>query len=88
MNPDATVVFNKAELAKAIHEETNAGPSGADHFRQSFLADLRNQRFRWRGKYGSFDSGTYGRPTTAANANARALPWLRRKVPTVVAKAP
>jgi hypothetical protein len=32
MNPDATVVFNKAELAKAIHEETNAGPSGADHF--------------------------------------------------------
>jgi hypothetical protein len=24
MNPDATVVFNKAELAKAIHEEADA----------------------------------------------------------------
>jgi len=47
MNPDATVVFNKAELAKAIHEEANAGPSGTDHFRQCFLRDLRNQRFRF-----------------------------------------
>jgi hypothetical protein len=24
MNPDATVVFNKAELAKAVHEEAHA----------------------------------------------------------------
>jgi hypothetical protein len=42
MNPDATVVFNKSKLAKAIHEEADAGPSGADHFCQSFLCDLRN----------------------------------------------
>jgi hypothetical protein len=42
MNPDATVVFNKAEIAKTIHEEANAGPGGADHFGQSFLRDLRN----------------------------------------------
>ena len=26
MNPDATVIFNKAELAKAIHEEADTGP--------------------------------------------------------------
>jgi hypothetical protein len=42
MNPNAAVVFNKAELAKAIHEEANAGPGGADHLGQSFLRDLRN----------------------------------------------
>src|ERR1700730_16828053 len=47
MYPDATVVFNKPEFAKAIHEEANAGPGGADHFCQSFLRDLRNQRFRF-----------------------------------------
>jgi hypothetical protein len=47
MNPDATVVFNKAELAKAIHEEAHARPGGADHFGQSFLRDLRDQRFRF-----------------------------------------
>ncbi len=41
MNPDAAVVFNKAELAKTIHEEANAGPGGADHFGQSLLRDLR-----------------------------------------------
>jgi hypothetical protein len=43
MNADATVVFDKAQLAKAIHKETDAGPSGADHFRKSFLGDLWNQ---------------------------------------------
>ena len=47
VNPDAAVVLNKAELAKAIHEEADAGPGGADHFRQGFLRDLRNQRFRF-----------------------------------------
>ena len=45
MNLDAPVVLNKAELAKAVHEETDAGPSGADHLRQGFLRDLRNQSF-------------------------------------------
>ena len=47
MNPDAAVVFNKAELAKAIHEEADAGPGGSDHFRQRFLRDLWDQRFRF-----------------------------------------
>src|ERR1700722_846068 len=47
MNPDATVVFNKSELTKAVHEETNAGSGGADHFCESFLGDLRNQCFRF-----------------------------------------
>jgi hypothetical protein len=30
MDPDAVIVFNKAELAKSIHEEAHAGPGGAD----------------------------------------------------------
>ena len=46
MNPDATVVFNEAELAKAIHEEARARPGGADHFCLSFLRGLGDQRFR------------------------------------------
>ena len=45
MNPDAAVIFNEAELAKAIHEEAHTRPGGANHFRQSFLRDLRDQRF-------------------------------------------
>ena len=28
VDPDAAVVFNKAVLTKAIHEETDAGPGG------------------------------------------------------------
>jgi hypothetical protein len=47
MNPDATVVLNKTEPAKAIHEEADAGPGGPDHLCQSFLRDLWNQRFRF-----------------------------------------
>ena len=46
VNSDATVVFDKAELAEAVHEETDAGPGGADHFRQGFLRDLRNEHVR------------------------------------------
>ena len=46
MNADATVVLNKTQLTKAVHEEADAGSGGADHFRQGFLGDLRNQRFR------------------------------------------
>jgi hypothetical protein len=45
MDPDATVVFDKAELAKAIHEEADAGPGGADHLCKSLLSDRRNQGF-------------------------------------------
>src|ERR1035437_6088449 len=45
INPDAAVVFDEAELAEAIHEEADAGAGGADHLRQSFLRDGRNQMF-------------------------------------------
>jgi hypothetical protein len=41
-NPDAAVVLNKAELAKAVHEEADTGSRGADHSRQSVLRDLWN----------------------------------------------
>jgi len=47
MDPDAAVVFDEAEFAKAIHEEADAGSGGADHLRQSFLRDGRNQGFRF-----------------------------------------
>src|SRR5271157_2142734 len=47
MDPDAAAVFDKAELAKAIHEEAHAGPGGADHFRQRLLRDLGNWLFRF-----------------------------------------
>jgi hypothetical protein len=43
MNPDATVVFNKAELAKAIHKEADTGPGGSNHLRQGFLGNRRYQ---------------------------------------------
>jgi hypothetical protein len=49
MNPDAAVVFNKAELTKAIHEEADARAGRSNHLCQSFLRDLWNQRlwFPW-----------------------------------------
>jgi hypothetical protein len=56
MNPDATVVFDKAELAKAIHEEADAGPGGPDHFRQCFLGDPGDQRFCFTGWVPSLDA--------------------------------
>jgi hypothetical protein len=34
MYPDAPVVFNKAKIAKVIHEETESGPCCVDHFRK------------------------------------------------------
>jgi hypothetical protein len=54
MNPDATVVLDKTELAKAIHEEAYAGPGGPDHFRQSFLGDPGDQRFLLHRVFGAF----------------------------------
>ena len=47
MDPDAAVVIDKAELAKTIHEEADAGAGGADHLCQSFLRDGGNQVFRF-----------------------------------------
>ena len=46
VDADAAVVLDEAELAKAIHEEADAGAGGADHLRQSFLGDGRNEGFR------------------------------------------
>ena len=46
MHPDAAVVFDKPEFAKAIHEEADAGPRGADHLRQRLLCYGRNKGFR------------------------------------------
>jgi hypothetical protein len=43
MDADAAVVFDKAELAEAIHEEADARAGGADHLCQSFLRDGRKQ---------------------------------------------
>jgi hypothetical protein len=44
VNLDATVVFDEAHLAKAIHEETDARAGSPDHIRESFLRNRRNQR--------------------------------------------
>jgi len=46
VNLDATVVFNKPEFAKYIHEETHAGTCGANHFRKGLLRYLRYVLFR------------------------------------------
>ena len=50
MDPDATFVFNvfdQSKVAKAIHEEADAGTGGADHLCQSFLRDRRHQVVRF-----------------------------------------
>jgi hypothetical protein len=44
MNVQATVVFDEAKLPELVHELVNPRPSGADHFRQNFLTDLRHHR--------------------------------------------
>ena len=46
VNLDAPVVFDKTEFAKAVHKETDAGASSADHLRQGLLRDLGNVLFR------------------------------------------
>src|ERR1039458_9967614 len=46
VDQNATVVFDKAELAKAIHEEADTGAGGADHLCQSLLRDGRDEGFR------------------------------------------
>ena len=46
---DPAVVFDEAELPKAIHKKTNARPGGPNHLCQSFLGDLRDHTFRFAG---------------------------------------
>ena len=47
MNQDAAVVFDKTELAKAVHEEADARAGGANHLRQGLLRDLGNVLLRF-----------------------------------------
>ena len=44
MNPDAAVVFNKSELAKATQEGIDTRSSTANHACKGFLRDRLNQR--------------------------------------------
>ena len=39
------IVIDESQLAKSVHEKTHARPRGADHLRQRFLADFRQDRF-------------------------------------------
>ncbi len=43
MYTNTVFVFDKAKLAKAIHEKADAGSCGADDLCQGFLRDLGNQ---------------------------------------------
>src|ERR1700686_767801 len=43
---DAAVVFNEAELAKFVHEETHARPRRSNHLRKRLLADFGDDRLR------------------------------------------
>src|ERR1700744_2797515 len=43
---DVAVVTDQPELAKLVHEETDAGSRRADHLRQRFLADVWTDRLR------------------------------------------
>jgi hypothetical protein len=44
---DAAVVIDKAELAKAVHDESDAGSRRSDHLRQGFLRNGRNEGWRF-----------------------------------------
>jgi len=46
---DTAVVAYKTELAKAIHEEADTGPSRSDHVGQRFLRNRRDESFRFAG---------------------------------------
>lgn len=43
---DSAVVFDEAEFSEFIHKEIHAGASGAYHFRQGLLGDLRKRAIR------------------------------------------
>ena len=45
MNMQFAVVVNEAQLPKLIHKKINTFARYPDHFRQSFLIYLRNDRF-------------------------------------------
>jgi hypothetical protein len=49
VNLDVSIVADQSELAKLIHEMTDAGSGGADHLRQRFLTNVRTDRLRVTG---------------------------------------
>ena len=49
VDADAAVVLDEAELAKAVHEEADAGAGGADHFGEGFLGDGGDEGFGFAG---------------------------------------
>ena len=59
---DAAAVVNKAQLAKAVHEEADARPGCADHLRQGLLRDLAEY----------IVSGSPGLPNSAMSRRMRA----------------
>ena len=42
-----TVVLDEAQFPKLVHEMAYTGPRGADHLRERFLANLRDNRLRF-----------------------------------------
>ena len=47
VDPDAALVFDIAQLAKAIHKEADARTRRTDHFGKCFLRDGRDERLRF-----------------------------------------
>jgi len=41
------LVGNEAQFSEAIHKKTDSGSGCANHFRQLFLMDFRNDRLRF-----------------------------------------
>ncbi len=46
MHVQPVVVVNEAQFAEPIHEETDAGARGADHFGERVLTALRHDRLQ------------------------------------------
>jgi hypothetical protein len=45
LHPAFIAVINKAQRSELVHEMTDSRPGGADHLRQVFLIDARNDCF-------------------------------------------
>jgi len=46
VNRQFSIVVDKAQLAKLVHEEAHSGAGRSDHLRQRLLSDARDDRFR------------------------------------------
>src|ERR1700731_975293 len=47
MDFDGTVLVNKTQFSKFVHEKTHPGPGRSDHIRKRPLADFREDRLRF-----------------------------------------